>query len=378
MHAMQEQLDIMMWEIAAENAWVLPLCFGLFGACIGSFLNVVIYRIPRGLSVNEPRRSFCPTCNKEIPWYLNLPLISWLMLRGKSACCGQRIPVRYWLVELACTAFFAATAYWLGQENSMSFFALVFICIWGAAMLATLCIDCELMVVLPSITLVAAAAGVAASLADPWNLYGTFEWADALLLSLGSGVGAFVLLKLIGLLGRLLFGGKSRNYATEQKWVLQQAGDDIELSIGEEHYAWSDLFMESSNRVQLKEATVNHTATQAPCTITFTAETAKLADGTIIALEAHERLEGTCHGLSTRKEALGSGDAWIALSIGVLCGWLGCCFALVAGSILGLAWALIAGISRGQPMPFGPVLILGAWVYLFYGRVWMEELLYTM
>ena len=378
MHAMQEQLDIMMWEIAAENAWVLPLCFGLFGACVGSFLNVVIYRMPRGLSVNEPRRSFCPTCNKEIPWYLNLPLISWLMLRGKSACCGQRIPVRYWLVELACTAFFAATAYWLGQENSMSFFALVFICIWGAAMLATLCIDRELMVVLPSITLVAAAAGVAAALADPWNLYGTFEWADALLLSLGSGVGAFVLLKLIGLLGRLLFGGKSKNYATEQKWVLQQAGDDIELSIGEERYAWSDLFMESANRVQLKEATVNHTATQAPCTIIFTAETAKLADGTIIALEAHERLEGTCHGLCTRKEALGSGDAWIALSIGVLCGWLGCCFALVAGSILGLAWALIAGISRGQPMPFGPVLIMGAWVYLFYGRMWMEELLYTM
>lgn len=378
MRAMQEQLDIMMWEIAAENAWVLPLCFGLFGACIGSFLNVVIYRMPRGLSVNEPRRSFCPTCNKEIPWYLNLPLISWLMLRGKSACCGQRIPVRYWLVELACTAFFATTAYLPGQENGVSFFALVFICIWGAAMLATLCIDWEQMVVLPSITLVAAAAGVAAALADPWNLYGTFEWADALLLSMGSGVGAFILLKLIGLLGRLLFGGKSKNYDTEQKWLLQQAGDDIELRIGEECYAWSELFMESSNRVQLKEATLNHTTTQAPCTITFTAENAKLEDGTLIALEDHERLEGTCRRLCTRKEALGSGDAWIALSIGVLCGWLGCCFALVAGSILGLVWALIAGISRGQPMPFGPVLILGAWVYLFYGRVWMEELLYTM
>lgn len=366
---------MMMWMISDANAWVLPLCFALFGACIGSFLNVVIYRMPRGLSVNEPRRSFCPTCNKEIPWYLNIPLISWLVLRGKSACCGQKISIRYWLVELACTVFFAATVYWLGQEQSIRFIALVFICLWGAALLATLCLDWEQMVVLPSITLVATGAGLLAAISDPWNLYGTTDWGDSLVWSLGSGLGAFALLKLIGLLGRGMFGNKNTDYTTDKAWSLQQAGDDIELKIGDDVYSWSELFMESTNRVQLTEATICTAESAPPCTITFGAETATLADGSIIRLEDYTKLEGTCRGLNTRKEAMGSGDAWIALSIGVLCGGVGCCFALVAGSILGLLWALIAGIRKGQPMPFGPVLIIGAWIYLFYGRNWVAELL---
>ena len=54
-------------EVTAVVPWLLPLFFGLFGACVGSFLNVVIYRLPRGLSVNEPRRSFCPQCKAPIP-----------------------------------------------------------------------------------------------------------------------------------------------------------------------------------------------------------------------------------------------------------------------------------------------------------------------
>lgn len=257
----------------------------------------------------------------------------------------------------------------------MGFFALVFICIWGAAMLATLCIDWEQMVVLPSITLVATAAGLLAVLSDPYNLFNTYEWGDALLLSMGSGLGAFVLLKAIGLLGRAMFGNKNKNYTEAKKWSLQQVGDDIELKIDDESYAWSELFMENSNRVQLVDATICTAAKQAPGTITFSAESATMADGSILHLEDHEQLSGTCKGVSTRKEALGSGDAWIAMSIGVLCGGFGCCFALVAGSILGLLWALIAGIRRGQPMPFGPVLIMGAWGYIFCGKTWVDELL---
>ena len=66
--------------------WYIPAIF--IGACIGSFLNVVIYRVPLGLSVNEPKRSFCPHCKKPIPLKRNIPLVSWLMLRGKCADCG--------------------------------------------------------------------------------------------------------------------------------------------------------------------------------------------------------------------------------------------------------------------------------------------------
>ena len=124
--------------ITAETPWLLPVAFALFGACIGSFLNVVVYRMPRGLSVNEPSRSFCPYCKKEIPWYLNLPIISWLALRGKSACCGQRIPVRYWLVETVCAALFALIAWYFCMDD---IFTQILLCVWVALMLACFCID---------------------------------------------------------------------------------------------------------------------------------------------------------------------------------------------------------------------------------------------
>src|SRR5271156_1532515 len=68
----------------------------VIGACVGSFLHVCVYLIPLNRSLVRPS-SHCSACGAPIPWYNNIPIISWLVLRGRAACCGTRIDLRYWL-----------------------------------------------------------------------------------------------------------------------------------------------------------------------------------------------------------------------------------------------------------------------------------------
>ena len=83
---------------------------GIFGLLIGSFLNVCIYRLPRGLSIVAPR-SFCPECEKPIAWYDNIPLVSYCRLRGRCRSCGKGIGWRYPFTELTAAILFFAVAY---------------------------------------------------------------------------------------------------------------------------------------------------------------------------------------------------------------------------------------------------------------------------
>ena len=70
----------------------------LIGICVGSFLNVVIYRLPIEMSILSPR-SFCPKCKNKIKWYFNFPILSWIILKAKCNYCSTRISVRYPIVE---------------------------------------------------------------------------------------------------------------------------------------------------------------------------------------------------------------------------------------------------------------------------------------
>ena len=79
--------------------WIVDIPAFIFGLMVGSFLNVVIYRLPIGKSVIRPR-SFCPGCGRTISWYENVPVLSWLLLRGKCRGCGSTISLRYPVIEL--------------------------------------------------------------------------------------------------------------------------------------------------------------------------------------------------------------------------------------------------------------------------------------
>ena len=87
-----------------EFPWFFQLLSFVFGAVVGSFLNVCIYRIPEGRSVIFPG-STC-SCGQRIAWFDNIPILSWFLLCGKSRCCGQKFSVRYALIELLTGVLF--------------------------------------------------------------------------------------------------------------------------------------------------------------------------------------------------------------------------------------------------------------------------------
>ncbi|MDR0870168.1 MAG: prepilin peptidase [Planctomycetaceae bacterium] len=83
--------------------------FAFFGACIGSFLNVAVYRLPLRKSLSNPP-SHCPKCGHPIRWYDNVPVFGWIMLGGKCRDCKAPISIRYPVVEAICGAVFGMTA----------------------------------------------------------------------------------------------------------------------------------------------------------------------------------------------------------------------------------------------------------------------------
>jgi leader peptidase (prepilin peptidase)/N-methyltransferase len=90
----------------------LAAIVALFGLAIGSFLNVVVWRLPRKESLSHPS-SRCPRCERPIRWYDNIPVVSWVTLRGKCRDCGEPISARYPLVEAGTALFFAAVVVWV-------------------------------------------------------------------------------------------------------------------------------------------------------------------------------------------------------------------------------------------------------------------------
>ncbi|HEX9242845.1 MAG TPA: prepilin peptidase, partial [Anaeromyxobacter sp.] len=136
------------------GAWVV-----LAGAAIGSFLNVVIARVPAGESIVRPA-SRCPGCRSPIAWYDNVPVVSWLVLRGRCRRCGMRIPVRYPLVELAG----AAVAFLAWSRHGLSLATVAEIAFVDALLCLAL-IDLATWLLPYAITLPVIAAGLAAAAA---------------------------------------------------------------------------------------------------------------------------------------------------------------------------------------------------------------------
>jgi leader peptidase (prepilin peptidase) / N-methyltransferase len=138
----------------------------LAGAMLGSFLTVVAHRVPRGESV-VGGRSMCPTCGHQIAAYDNVPVLSWVTLRGRSRCCGQPISARYPLTEITLAALFLGVAIRFHGEPGQIAGALVFC----STLLAITLTDLERRIIPNRVLIVAAVLGLAIfGISDPSSL----------------------------------------------------------------------------------------------------------------------------------------------------------------------------------------------------------------
>src|SRR5579859_6696570 len=149
------------WAVVPFQFWSVVLF--VFGCIVGSFLNVCIHRMPLGQSVVSPP-SHCPHCKYSIPWYLNIPLITWLYLQGKCRNCRAPISIRYFLVELLTGAVFLAC--WLRFGSGSAVLALIYCFVMAGLMVATF-IDFEHFIIPDEITIGGMVAGFICSFFFP-------------------------------------------------------------------------------------------------------------------------------------------------------------------------------------------------------------------
>ncbi|MBE34073.1 MAG: prepilin peptidase [Opitutaceae bacterium] len=146
-------------EINAIAPWFFPIVVFVLGSCIGSFLNVVIYRVPAGQSIVTPS-SHCG-CGLPIAWYDNIPILSWFILQGRTRCCGQSYSFRYAIVELLTALLFLAC--WFAFPPAKALVGMLFISI----LISATFIDLDHMIIPDVFTIGGGVLGVLLSMLIP-------------------------------------------------------------------------------------------------------------------------------------------------------------------------------------------------------------------
>jgi leader peptidase (prepilin peptidase)/N-methyltransferase len=354
------------WEAVPFHFW--SVMFFIFGCVIGSFLNVCIYRMPREISIVTPP-SHCPHCQYAIPFYLNIPLVTWLILRGRCQNCGSPISFRYFLVELLTGLMFLSA--WLkfgdpGNPLPSIPVALVFAIFLAGLIVATF-IDFEHFIIPDEITLGGAAAGFAASFFLP-DVQGASSAGVALVRSgLGIAVGAGVVYGILRL-GKLLFGRQRLRLEPGTKIMFTENA----LCLGDKEIAWGEIFYRKSDRVVLAARRVELVDRgYASASIRLSPTLLEIDDEKINPDEVGW-LEAEGDEIVLPREAMGLGDVKFMGGIGAFVGWQGTLFSLMASSLIGasvgVGLILLRRRAWSSRMPYGPYIALAAVVWVFAGR----------
>ena len=356
--------DREVWARVPFEFWALV--FFWFGCCVGSFLNVCIYRLPLGISVVSPP-SHCPQCKYSIPWWLNVPLVTWLSLRGKCKNCGAPISVRYFLVELLTGLTFLAC--WLSFGRTSAWLALVYAFFLSGLVAATF-IDFEHFIIPDEITLGGMGAGVLCSFLLP-SLHGEKSFTGGLQQSiLGLAAGAGMIYAILRL-GKLLFGRQRLALPGEVKIVFSETCvhlPDKEIPYEELFYRPSDVIALEARTVELIDRCYKNVL------VRLTPRSLQIGDAKFDP-ETVPHMEAMSAEIVLPREAMGLGDVKFMAAIGAFLGWQSVVWSLMVSSIIGsfVGVALILARRRewSSRLPYGPYIALAAAIWVFGGRgIW--------
>ena len=379
-----------------EDILRLPIwcyCMFVMGACIGSYLNVVIYRWPReGLSVTEPTRSFCPICRRDIPWFRNIPIVTWILQRGKCAECRAPIAFRYVFVEILTAVLFLTGWYiFVASRTPISPVAAVLLGVLSVLLICIAWIDADLMVVPVDFCWWGMVAGVLGACLDPALVALDGEpqlmhwWQGGVqgLYGMALGWGG---LALVVYLGKKLMGIKRFEFSQAHEWylrepeseeeqlcfVLKMPKEDMEGEFEEDTYTWGDLFFRDYDRLEIEGHGILKDGERTRATrIVISREMVQMG-GEEYSIAEMKSLEGKATRVMIPREAMGDGDPPLLGLIGAFIGWHGVVFALFAACIFAILWAIPARIGFGRQLPFGPFLALGGAAWIFGGWILWE------
>jgi len=403
---------------ALENAWrdlevlswvVWSFFVFAFGASLGSFMNVVAWRLPRGGSVVSPP-SRCPTCAGRLSWRENLPVLGWLLLRGRCRFCGERIGVQYLLIELLLGGLFVGAflmlylpepaswwtlgtgEWWIQREVAGSWPGLLAILAMLSLLVPITLIDARTYLIPLSLTLWIVAVSAVCwtvqselplswrvpldSPAVPLPVPGS-NWAGA---AFGGVLGVLVLAVLLRL------GSLRPSFADYDEFVAE--GE----TLGDYPHARREALRELSHLTPVAAgaaagwwiASMLPTAfgTAMPA---WLAAWSAVASGYLVgaALVWGVRILGT---LAFGREAMGLGDVHLMGAIGAALGWIDATAVFFIAPFLGLAWAGLATVlgtgllgarfrpigDRVRTMPYGPHLAVAAVLVVLARPVFVE------
>jgi leader peptidase (prepilin peptidase)/N-methyltransferase len=349
------------WAVVPFHFW--SLVFFAFGCIVGSFLNVCIYRMPLELSVVSPP-SHCPHCKYAIPFYLNIPLLTWLTLRGRCKNCGAPISPRYFIVELLTGVMFLVC--WLVFGATSPALALVH-AIFLAGLIAATFIDFEHFIIPDEITLGGAVVGFVISFLLP-SLHQAHSNGQGMVRgAIGLAAGAGIVYAVLRL-GKLLFGRQKIKLPPDTIIVFSETA----LCLPDKEIPYEELFYRQTDTIILQARTVELVDRgYANATVRLSPAALRIDDEEINPDDV-PHLETVCSEITVPREAMGLGDVKFMAAIGAFLGWQGVMFSLMVSSMIGAAVGVALILARKREwssrMPYGPYIALAAAIWIFGGE----------